>query len=147
MDSMKVAFVDEMLSDMASGIYDFTEDGKCSNCGACCSDLLPVTAKEIKTIRRYMEEHGIKEQKHFMPTAQPIAIDLVCPFRNNQERKCMIYKVRPLICREWQCNKPRDGIGASAEIFKEPRLPISMRQTFFMKGGAENGMQTNEAGL
>ena len=131
MEPMKVSTVEGMIEDMATGIYDFTVDGKCSNCGSCCTDFLPVSEREIKNIRRYVKRHSIKAQKHFMPTAQPIVLDFVCPFRNNQERKCMIYEVRPLICREWQCNKPHDGIGPGKKLYEEPRLPISMRNTFF----------------
>ena len=129
---MKVGFFEDILADMEAGIYDFTENGKCSNCGSCCSDFLPVSDKEIKVIRKYMKQHNIKEQKHFVPAAHPV-VDLTCPFRNNSKKICEIYEVRPMICREWQCNKPHDGIGPDPAIRKEARPPISMRQTFFHK--------------
>ena len=132
MQPIKVGFIDEMIEEMASGIYDFTVDGKCSNCGSCCSDFLPVSEKEIKRIKKYMKQHNITEQKHFVPSANPV-IDMTCPFRNNSEKKCVIYEVRPMICREWQCNKPHDGIGPDPTIYQQARLPISMRQTFFQE--------------
>lgn len=90
-------------------IIDYTDDGKCSNCGSCCSDLLPLSDDEIKRIGRYVQGHRIKEQVRRYPTADPM-IDFTCPFRNNDERRCEIYQVRPAICRDFQCDKPREEI-------------------------------------
>ena len=37
---------------MAIGeITDYTCNNKCSNCGNCCGDLLPLSHKDIKTIK------------------------------------------------------------------------------------------------
>ena len=90
---------------MNEGVYDFTKDGQCSNCGSCCSRFLPVSGKEIKVIRRYVRKKKIREQWHLYPTAFP-QDDWTCPFRSEAERKCMIYEVRPAICRDFQCDKP-----------------------------------------
>lgn len=38
---------------MSEAVKDFTVCGKCSGCGSCCSDLLPVTDAEIKRILKY----------------------------------------------------------------------------------------------
>ena len=43
-------------------IQDFTKDGKCSSCGQCCSNLLPLSNNEIRKIKEYIKKHGIKEQ-------------------------------------------------------------------------------------
>lgn len=129
---MKTAYFDELIQDMKNGVYDFTKDGKCSNCGECCSDILPVSLEEIRTIRKYIKKHGIAEQKHFSPTAVVPTFDLTCPFRNNAERKCMIYEVRPAICREFQCDKPRKQIKMDRKKFHDLYMPISMRVTFFL---------------
>lgn len=125
-----VGTLEQMLADMENGVYDFTDDGKCSNCGQCCTDILPMSRGEIQRIRDYIRKHQIKEQKHFVPTAVPV-IDWTCPFRNNSERKCMIYEVRPEICRDFQCNKPKEHIEASKKLFAETRRTVSVRQTFF----------------
>lgn len=60
----------EVMEDMERGVYDFTQNGECSNCGACCSRFLPGSAKEVKAIKRYIQKHHIQEQKHLSPTAQ-----------------------------------------------------------------------------
>lgn len=45
----------EAIKDMKSSTYDFTEAGRCVQCGACCSNYLPMTRKEIATIHRYVK--------------------------------------------------------------------------------------------
>ena len=49
-------------------VSDKTQDGKCSNCGQCCSDLLPLSEKEVRAIKKYISEHHIKEQRHNVAT-------------------------------------------------------------------------------
>ena len=129
---MAVGTIEDILADMKNGVYDFTVDGKCSSCGQCCSNFLPVSQKEIKQIRRYIEKHKIKECRHLVPLAHKV-FDWTCPFRNNTERKCEIYPVRPAICRDFQCDKPRKGIEADKRLFREKYGVVFMRETFFPK--------------
>lgn len=67
---------------------------KCNNCGKCCG-LVPVTVQEIHTIKKYLLEH--KQAQNF--AVQHSKQGLTCPFRNEKDKKCEIYDVRPLICR------------------------------------------------
>ena len=129
---MKLGFLDDVRKDMEAGVFDFTKDGKCSNCGECCSDFLPVSNKEIQTIRKYVQSRHIKEQIHFLPTRNPF-IDFTCPFRNNQEKRCEIYEVRPAICRDFRCDKPKKEEWANAELYQGTYKLISMSETFFPK--------------
>ena len=115
---------------MKSGVYDFTVDGKCSSCGACCSNVLPLSGKEIKEIKRYVKKHRIKEQKHLAPMANNI-LDLTCPFRDDINRKCLIYDIRPGICRDFQCDKPAKGIQASKELYHKKHQIVDLREEFF----------------
>lgn len=102
---MKTGTIEEMLREFSDGTYDFTDNGKCKGCGQCCSNLLPMTEKEIATIKRYIKSHNIKECKHILPLAEPIAYDMTCPFLDNGKHcdKCTIYEVRPRICRDFIC--------------------------------------------
>ena len=45
-----IGTIQKMIKDMEHGVYDFTKDGKCSRCGACCSDLLPISESEYSRI-------------------------------------------------------------------------------------------------
>lgn len=62
-------------------ITDFTNNGKCFNCGNCCSNLLPMSEKEVKVIKAYIKTHNIKEQRH---NAMQGA-DMTCPFRDEKK--------------------------------------------------------------
>lgn len=55
-----LSFLDAVQRDMADNIYNFCKDGKCSQCGNCCSNLLPMSQKEIDVIRRYIRKKHIK---------------------------------------------------------------------------------------
>lgn len=122
----------QAIDDMKGGVYNFTKDGECSNCGQCCSNFLPISRKEAGTIARYIKKHGIKEHINCPPTAQ-LTMDWTCPFRNEAERKCDIYPVRPAICRDFRCDKPAKGIMASRDMYEGRYGIADMREMFFGK--------------
>lgn len=128
---VRCASLSDVIHDMESGIYNFTKNGACSNCGSCCSDLLPVSSHEIKNIKRYIRKNGIQEQRHFLPTAERIGWDLTCPFRDNVNGKCVIYSVRPMICREFKCDYPAKEIQLNRDKMIGKYDVRSMRKTFF----------------
>lgn len=123
--------IETMLRHMKEGVYDYTQNGECSGCGQCCSDILPLSQKEIVSIKRYIKKNGIKAQKHFIPTADGVYFDMTCPFRSNSEHKCMIYEIRPLICRDFRCDKPKQGKLPDKRLIDRSANIVSMRRTFF----------------
>ena len=70
----------------------------CKNCGKCCG-VIPVSQEDVKTIKKYIKEHDIKPN--------PAKNTPECPFRDEKNKKCMIYPVRPLMCRTYRCDDPR----------------------------------------
>lgn len=124
----KIGTLGQMLNEFNSGVYDFTKDGKCIGCGACCSNLLPLSAKEIKTIRHYIKKKHIKEQKCRFPIATEI-LDMTCPFRSEIEQKCLIYEIRPEICRDFKCDKYSGK--ASNKLMNGNYNVVDMRDTFY----------------
>ena len=130
---MDIGTIGEIINKMKSGVWDYTKEGHCSNCGNCCADLLPISEAEIRKIKKYIREHNIKEQIHRPPTVNSVW-DLTCPFRNNKERRCEIYPVRPLICKEFKCDKPSKEIEASKELIMQKNRIVRMRHEFFPKG-------------
>lgn len=128
---MQTAKFEQALSDIRNGVYDFTDNGKCTQCGNCCGSILPMTDKEIKTIKRYIKQHGIKEQKHLIPFAEPM-LDLTCPFLDDGKKteKCTIYEVRPAICRCFICSEP-NGALKHKELYEEVRMAVDVRKEFF----------------
>lgn len=115
---------------MEQGVYDFTVNGECSNCGSCCSNLLPISQKEADRIARYIKKHKVKEQRRLFPTAGD-GNALSCPFRSEAEKKCLIYSVRPAICQDFRCDKPKKGIKAKRELYQGRYGLVDMRATFF----------------
>lgn len=128
----KIASYDEMCADLEDGVYDFTKDGKCSNCGNCCSNLLPISSKEIDTIRRYIKKHNIIEQRNRYPLAS-LTLDLTCPFRSEAEKGCLIYPVRPEICRSFQCNYKKEDLLKNRDLLEHRYYTVSMREVFYGK--------------
>ena len=121
---------DVIRQEMEDGVYDFTKGGQCSNCGSCCSRFLPVSGKEVKIIRRYVQKKKVQEQRHRYPTTSP-QDDWTCPFRSEVERKCLIYEVRPAICRDFRCDKPRKKIEADKSLYHGRYAVVDMREEFF----------------
>lgn len=105
-------------------------DGKCSNCGNCCVDLLPLSKNELERLRRYAREHILKEHRQ-APFWDPKATDLTCPFRNQHTQKCEAYPVRPLICRSFTCAKPLDVAKHDRDEIHKTRQVMSLRYEVF----------------
>lgn len=81
-------------------------NGKCVGCGNCCTELLPMTLKEVETIRKYVKEHKIKPYSEiFFEYNGAPRMNLMCPFRDLETKTCRIYEVRPNICRQFKCNQ------------------------------------------
>ena len=118
---------------------DLTENGKCSNCGGCCSNFLPVRKEEIERLKRFVR------RKHFKPIVRSnvlagCSIDLMCPFRNDKEQRCEVYDIRPEVCRIYRCDKAANG---TLPDFKHKKLytVVNLRQVVF---GMENELTVGD---
>lgn len=123
----KTASLEEFWNDVKHGVYNFTKDGKCVSCGNCCTAILPVTKEELKAIKRYIKRKHIKPVKNIN-----VDLDLTCPFRNDTEKKCNIYEVRPAICRDFKCDKPQKMIDGTKEKYNYDNrfYTVNMRSIF-----------------
>lgn len=117
-------------------VTNCTGNNMCTQCGECCSNLLPMTDKEVSLIRKYVKKHQIKEQVvSNVPFADHV-IDLTCPFldKSKKQEKCTIYSVRPAICRYFVCNHEPFEALKHEDLFQEPRYVVNLRYTFFGGG-------------
>ena len=113
----------EAAEEMNSGVYDFTDNGKCTQCGACCSNYLPMTQKEAAVIHRFVKKHDIKEFKHLFPVSNDT-------FDNSkQKEKCRIYPVRPEICKQFICSKEKKPFNGHWQQYSV----VDMRKEFYGK--------------
>lgn len=85
---------------MDKNITDMTCNGKCSGCGGCCTIFLPITKDELGKIERYVKKHNIKLKKR----ESVFGYDMQCAFLDPITKKCMIYEVRPFVCRDFICS-------------------------------------------
>ena len=112
----------EMIKELAEGnveIVNNTICGKCSKCGECCSPFLPICQDELNIIQKYIIDNNIKPQTQVMVMQNRLA----CPYYDG--KKCLIYEVRPLICKEFYCNKKMDMEMASKFQGKK-YIPVDM---------------------
>lgn len=109
---------DTLLNPQKVKIIDKSILGKCSKCGECCSCFLPVCQEEMDIIQEYVIKNKIKSNKAKLVMENT----LQCPYYKD---KCMIYEVRPLICKAFYCNKKPDAKTAM-EFAKREYIPINM---------------------
>ena len=120
------------IARMKPEVIDFTINSKCSQCGSCCSDYLPLSRWEIERIRTYVQRHKLRE--HIAAVTSGTFLDGTCPFRDNIKRRCDIYEVRPEICRCFKCDQDMRLINANKALLHQKNRVISMRGEFFGDG-------------
>jgi len=129
----ELATVGKFMEHIQEGeTQDCTKNGVCSQCGACCGNVLPLSEKEKLEIHRYIRAHNIQEQKTILPLSIPV-YDMMCPFldRSRSDKKCRIYEVRPAICRAYLCSKTKFDMVADGYLLMERRKATDMRAEFF----------------
>lgn len=77
--------------------------------------IVPITHIEKHIIVEYCKENNIKPRNTLL---EEFSID--CKFLYN-DNKCMIYEVRPLICKNFYCNTDFDKLE-----------PVEMNRTMFL---------------
>lgn len=112
----------EIIKELAEGnveIVNNTICGKCSKCGECCSPFLPICQDELNIIQKYIIDNNIKPQTQVMVMQNRLA----CPYYDG--KKCLIYEVRPLICKEFYCNKKMD-MEMTSKFQGKKYIPVDM---------------------
>ena len=132
MNTLKVGSLENMIEDLKD-TTDYTNGGKCSGCGRCCGNLLPLSKKEFDDIKRYVESRNIQPQKHFIaPMKNEPQFDMLCPFLDtSKEKKCTIYSHRPYICRTYNCHTVNSKVKTDKALLKQKRYVTDMRAAFF----------------
>ena len=115
---------------------DYTNMGKCSCCGACCSVAFGISDNDIKRIKRHIEKHNI--EPHTRNTTAENTIDFTCPFLDiaatEEPALCSIYDKRPEICKAFKCDMhPIDIVKSLSNSTKksESVKPRNLAQIFY----------------
>ena len=88
-------------------LTDYTINGECSGCGRCCTNILPLSQKEIQKIKSYIGQYKVTPVNRNNVLTKEYSN--VCPFLS-KENKCNIYKVRPEICKRFICSKFKNNV-------------------------------------
>ena len=131
--SMGNLFENDSFNKMCNDLYnertflnDKTKNGCCSCCGECCSNWLPISEKEYLEIERYITKHKILGYRNMLD----LSWHDKCPFLD-EHRRCRVYTVRPLICREFKCDlQKKSGIDFTKFLGEERKL-VSMWDLFY----------------
>lgn len=85
---------------------NFCKNNECSRCGECCTPFIPMTKSEVKTVREYVKKNPqIKERALNQPFFEGNDVYVKCCFYDKEKKECMIYPVRPFICKAYKCNQ------------------------------------------
>lgn len=122
----------EWISSMDGTITNYTENGKCSRCGACCNRILLCKSSEIYRIAKYIKHKHIQRAKKNRPDSSNY-IDMTCPFYDEIMRKCVIYPVRPEVCRKFDCSLGANRIRSNiCHMMKNTHsYDVDMSATFY----------------
>lgn len=90
---------------------DLTKNGICTGCGECCASMLPTTFNEADYLKKLIKARNIKPHSNVIISTDVI-VDLTCPFllKDKTKDRCSIYDERPIICRNFICNKGRPNL-------------------------------------
>ena len=119
---------------------DFTNEGKCTGCGECCGNCLPMTLADVNAVWNAASAAARKplhDKLWYVCNHVGNVVDMTCPFCDDEQpngHKCVIYESRPYICREYICKNALDGVYSKDFIehfVKNDVRMIMVRETFF----------------
>lgn len=103
MRQSRKAFLESLVEDLRNVL----PETKCSKCGKCCGPVM-ITPVEINDIVNYLMEHKLWKIviDNLKSKKDEINIDkkMICPLQRRNERdenECIVYPVRPIVCREF----------------------------------------------
>lgn len=107
MERRKASF--EEYSRNFGNVTDY-KNPTCIDCNSCCGALTPISKKELFTIKQEVTKNKklqkiykarIKEMNEHLKAGD---LDMTCLFSDHKTKKCLIYNIRPLVCRSFHCS-------------------------------------------
>lgn len=100
-------------------ITNNTCNGKCSGCGECCSNTIPLFLPEIKRIKKAIKDYNITyDYKDFIT---PEGIHMLCPFLDTKTKRCKLhqidYNLKPEVCKKFSCGNSDKIINKNRKYF------------------------------
>lgn len=93
----------------------------CSNCNECCSLHTPMTKEEYITLQEYFQTADGKKilqqaRNKVKRYIRKNTLYEMCPFTDDETKKCRIYDLRPTICKNFHCSKPKEVESLKIEL-------------------------------
>ena len=110
MEMIGARMLHEMLVDTVEITDLYSGRGSHDGCGECCSRFLPLTAHEAMQMRLAARNVEVR------PPDPDADIDFTCPFLD-EDKRCMVYEIRPSMCRAYNCAEHK-ALGALAAVGK-----------------------------
>ena len=89
-----------------------------------------VNGQKMIRLGDYAKKHQLKE--HRLPAGAAMeSVDLTCPFRNEETKRCEVYPVRPLICRAFICSRTLQAARKTRDLVQSDRDIHSLRWEIF----------------
>lgn len=105
---------------------------QCKKCAQCCNITAQISKKEVKAIRDYLKKNPkILTQVNAETVRRREALlankeaSIRCFFRDPLTLKCLIYEIRPMICRSYKCWVSRDGTDKETLRLKKNKYLIA----------------------
>lgn len=92
-----------------------SNNGSCSKCGECCSPFIPITWKEYKRIKKYINENNINP----INIREGNNVYIKCTFYDRKNKRCNVYPVRPEVCKRFMCSYKQEKININRKYFDE----------------------------
>lgn len=92
-----------------------TSNGSCSRCGECCMPFIPITWKEFKRIKKYIDENNIEPAE----IIEGNNVYIKCTFYDRKNKRCNVYPVRPEVCKRFICSHSEEKIDTNRKYFDE----------------------------
>ncbi len=110
--------MDTIINDFGSvdTIENRCHNHKCSCCGSCCTEFIPLTEAEVKKIKDFLHLHP-EIKGHWMSDVMGKDFYAFCPFLNPDINRCDIYPVRPYVCRDFKCDKSKAVLIKCKDIY------------------------------
>lgn len=105
------SIINEFLSYFVPQKIKYKIEGKCLQCGKCCTEIRAYGLKNEKELKFMQFIFPWYKRFYILRTDKNNQIVLSCKYLS-EEGKCSAYKKRPLLCR----NYPRKKINFNAEM-------------------------------
>lgn len=84
-------------------VINRTKCGECSRCGDCCGLFIPFNDSDVDAIKKYVKAHNIKPANRL--NVMTGGFEARCCFYDKTNKKCLIYPVRPYVCKDFMCDR------------------------------------------